>query len=49
MYVLCKIYDGIFPIKSTEFTKSLNFGSISRKKTEKKTIFFHFSPKIRFL
>ena len=44
MFVLCKIYDGIFPIKSTEFTKSLNFGSISRKKTEKKPKNVHFSP-----
>ena len=42
-------FDVIFPMQSSEFTKSLNYGSISRKKNAKKNLqFFIFHIKFYF-
>ena len=40
-------FDVIFPMQSSEFAKSLNFGSISRKKTAKEKRYI-FLPKFCF-
>ena len=43
-YILIN-YDAIFPIQSSEFTKSLNFGSNLKKSCKKKSKIFNFLPK----
>ena len=40
-------FDMIFPIESSEFTKSLNFGS--KKYCKKKPNLFNFSPKNEYI
>ena len=42
-------FDVIFPIQSSEFIKSLNFGSNLKKTAKKNSIFLFFSKKLIFI